>query len=78
MILNNDTTVEKNAISRMMAEVLEDGIDIISPKILHYYDHSKLNYAGGNLVPLKGGITIRGLGIIILDSVIFHKAVAFT
>ena len=62
MIINNDTTVEPNAISIMMNAIRQEGIDVVSPKILQYYDHSKVNYAGGSLAPLKGGICIWGLG----------------
>lgn len=61
MILNNDTTVETNAISHMMNMVLQEGVDVVSPKILFFYEDQKFNYAGGNLKPYKGGITIRGL-----------------
>ena len=62
MILNNDTTIRKDAITKMMTAIIQDDVDVISPKILHYYDHSKVNYAGGNLSAFKGGISIRGLG----------------
>ena len=62
MILNNDTTVEPDAISIMMNEIMKEDVDVISPKILYYHDHSKVNYAGGSQAPFKGGICIWGLG----------------
>lgn len=62
MIINNDTTVEPDAFSIMMNEFRSKEIDVISPKILLYHDHSRINYAGGSLEPLKGGISIWGLG----------------
>lgn len=62
MIVNNDTVLEKNAISIMMQAVCKESIDIICPKILNYYNRKKLNYAGGSLEDYKGGISIWGLG----------------
>lgn len=62
MIINNDTIVEPDAIRIMMEAVCKNEIDVVSPKILFWNEKETLNYAGGSIVPLKGGISIWGLG----------------
>lgn len=61
VLLNNDTTIEPGAISTMV-DCLESGkADVVCPKIVSYFDHGEIGYAGGDLVDYKGAVWIRGI-----------------
>lgn len=62
MLLNNDTTVEPDALC-VMVDCLEQGAaHAVCPKILSYHDHSLIGYAGGYLSDIKGAVFIPGVG----------------
>ncbi len=50
LLLNNDTTVEPDFLSHLVSVMESDrGIGVIGPKIVRYYDRSKLDSIGGSL-----------------------------
>lgn len=71
LLLNNDTAVEKNAISILVNELEEGNVSVACPKILNYYDRRIINYAGGDIVSYKGAVRIDGIGQV--DKGIFNK-----
>lgn len=71
LLLNNDTAVEKNAISILVNELEESNVSVACPKILNYYDRRIINYAGGDIVSYKGAVRIDGIGQV--DKGIFNK-----
>jgi GT2 family glycosyltransferase len=72
MLLNNDTTIDPQAISRM-SRILQSSseIGIVVPKILYYAKPTRIWYAGGKLSFWTG--TIRHLGIREEDSGAFEN-----
>ncbi len=71
LLLNNDTVVEKNAISILVSKLEEGNASVACPKILNYYDRRIINYAGGDIVSYKGAVRIDGIGQV--DNGIFNK-----
>lgn len=63
LLLNNDTTVEKNCIKNLV-NYCEDNLrnGIVTGKILNYYKRDLIWYAGGRLSYLKGDAIIYGFG----------------
>ena len=54
LLLNNDTTVDKDAIS-ILVNYIENGYaDVVCPNVI--------NYAGGDLISYKGAVRINGIG----------------
>ena len=62
MLLNNDTIVNPNTFSDMVACLDKGEADVVSPKILNYYNPKEIGYAGGQLVSYKGAVTLYGIG----------------
>ncbi len=62
LLLNNDTTVEKDALDVMIECLVKEQANVICPKILNYYDRDLIYYAGGDIIAYKGGVRIDGLG----------------
>ncbi len=62
LILNNDTTIEKDFLTAMVARLqLDEHVGMVAPKIC-YYDHpDRLWFAGGSLSMWTG--TMRHIGI---------------
>ncbi len=62
MLLNNDTTVEPDALC-LMVDCLEQGkAHAVCPKILNYHNRRLIGYAGGSLSDFKGAVSIPGAG----------------
>lgn len=62
MLLNNDTTINKDTISKMVEYIENSKADVVCPKIVNYYNHNLINYAGGDLNSYKGAVKIYGIG----------------
>ena len=62
LLLNNDTTVEKDFLLTLVESIKRNDADVVCPKILNYYDKRIINYAGGDIIPYKGAVNIYGLG----------------
>lgn len=56
LVLNNDTVVEPEAVSRLVQAMTEGGSDVgaVAPKILRLDDPERIWYAGGDFSALRG------------------------
>lgn len=63
LLLNNDTIVEKNFLSNMVANAIENKT-LYTGKIYYYYEPTKVWCAGGEYNWYKGTVTHRKIGII--------------
>lgn len=62
LLLNNDTTVDKNFLDRLINSMKQNKADVVCPKILNYYNKEIINYAGGDIIEYKGAVNIYGVG----------------
>lgn len=76
MLLNNDTTVEPDALRAMVSRLEAGDVHAVCPKIRNYYQHDEISYAGGDLIGYKGGVRIYGSGEI--DRGQFDKEIPIT
>ncbi len=62
LLLNNDTVVEKDFLSKLVQEAQKDEkIGMVGPKIYYYSDPKRLWYAGGKIIWWKGVIAHSGV-----------------
>lgn len=62
LLLNNDTTVKEDFLSKLVESMHKNNADVVCPKILNYYNKKIINYAGGDIISYKGAVNIYGLG----------------
>lgn len=78
MLLNNDTLVSKNFLNNMIKSFYEDKrIGIVGPKIMYYFDKSRIWYGGGRINWFKFIGQHFGIGEIDKDKYNEKKEVSF-
>lgn len=75
MLLNNDTVIEPNTITELIKSIETGEADVVCPKILDYFDRTKIGYAGGEVIPYKGGVKIYGVAQSSLESKFNQKKI---
>lgn len=62
MLLNNDTTVEKDFLTEMINRANSSNeIGVVCPKIFNYYNRQEISYGSADINYFKGGVYIYGI-----------------